>query len=108
MMMQELALEFDIRLTGLRSAAHLNGRKGVITRQEGCEHWQARLDDSQLVCVLALNFVHVRPEEYKQVHFAVMVLSNMCFLAHCQHTFRCQECSSEVSVPSKWCIRVDT
>jgi hypothetical protein len=32
MMMEALGLAFEIYLTGLRSATHLNGREGVVIR----------------------------------------------------------------------------
>ena len=63
-----LQLEFDVRLTGLRSAAHLNGRQGVIRSQDPREHgrWQARLDDSTWVSVKAVNFEHIRCGDYRR------------------------------------------
>jgi len=33
-MFRDLRLEFDVRLIGLRSAAHLNGREGVVRGQD--------------------------------------------------------------------------
>jgi len=63
-----LQLEFDVRLTGLRSAAHLNGRQGVIRSQDPREHgrWKARLDDSTWVSVKAVNFEHIRRGDYRR------------------------------------------
>eukprot|EP00740_Mantoniella_antarctica_P011267 CAMPEP_0181375574 /NCGR_PEP_ID=MMETSP1106-20121128/16757_1 /TAXON_ID=81844 /ORGANISM="Mantoniella antarctica, Strain SL-175" /LENGTH=91 /DNA_ID=CAMNT_0023493893 /DNA_START=289 /DNA_END=560 /DNA_ORIENTATION=- len=61
-MMDTVDLAFDIRLTGLRSATHLNGREGVIRGGDPAdsERWTARLDDGMCVSVKAANFVHVR------------------------------------------------
>ena len=46
-MMHALRLAFDIRLTGLRSATHLNGREGVVRGQDPVDtkRWTALLDD---------------------------------------------------------------
>jgi len=68
MMVDTLGLAFDIRLTGLRSAAHLNGREGVIQGADPANdyRWTARLDDGTFVSVRAENFVHIRPEAYKR------------------------------------------
>jgi len=69
MMMQTLDLAFDIRLTGLRSATHLNGREGVIRGldSEDPERWTARLDGGTCVSVKAANIVHVRRGDYRRV-----------------------------------------
>jgi hypothetical protein len=69
MMMHGLSLEFDIRLTGLRSATHLNGREGVICGQDPAdtERWTARLNDGTCVRVKAANIVHVRSGDYRRV-----------------------------------------
>jgi hypothetical protein len=69
MMMDSLDLAFDIRLTGLRSATHLNGREGVIRGQDPAEEERltARLDDGMCVSVKAVNIVHVRREDYRRV-----------------------------------------
>jgi len=69
MMMRTLRLAFDIRLTGLRSATHLNGREGVIRGPDLAdeERWTARLDDGTCVSVKAANFVHVRRGDYRHV-----------------------------------------
>ena len=69
MMMCNLRLAFDIRLTGLRSATHLNGREGVIRGQDPAdtERWRARLDDGTCVSVKAANIVHVRRGDYRRV-----------------------------------------
>jgi len=69
MMMHALRLAFDIRLPGLRSATHLNGREGVICGQDPAEEerWTARLDDGTCVSVKAVNIVHVRRGDYKRV-----------------------------------------
>jgi hypothetical protein len=68
-MMCTLRLAFDIRLTGLRSATHLNGREGVIRGPDPAddERWTARLDDGTCVSVKAANFVHVRRGDYRRV-----------------------------------------
>jgi hypothetical protein len=69
MMMDTLRLAFDIRLTGLRSATHLNGREGVIRGQDPADRkrWTARLDDGTCVSVKAANIVHVRRGDYRRV-----------------------------------------
>ena len=69
MMMDSLHLAFDIRLTGLRSATHLNGREGVIRGQDPAdtERWTARLDDGMCVSVKAANIVHVHRGDYRRV-----------------------------------------
>ena len=69
MMMYTLRLAFDIRLTGLRSATHLNGREGVIRGQDptDTERWTARLDDGTCVSVKAANFVHERRGDYRRL-----------------------------------------
>jgi hypothetical protein len=68
MLMQTLGLEFDIRLTGLCGAAHLNGRKGVILGKDPSNHerWKACLCDGTCVSVRAGSFVHIRRENYKR------------------------------------------
>jgi hypothetical protein len=69
MMMNALRLAFDIRLTGLRSATHLNGREGVIRGQDptDMDRWTARLDDGICVSVKAANIMHVRRGDYRRV-----------------------------------------
>jgi hypothetical protein len=66
MMMKTFDLAFDIYLTGLRSATHLNGREGEIRGPDPAnnERWTARLDDGTCVSVRAANFVHVRRGDY--------------------------------------------
>ena len=61
-------LEFDVRLTGLRSATHLNGRQGIIRGPEPGSHdrWKVRLDDSTYVAVKAVNLAHIRCGDYKR------------------------------------------
>jgi hypothetical protein len=63
-----LQLEFDVRLTGLHSAAHLNGRQGVIRVQDPGDNkrWKARLDDGTWVSVKAVNFEHIRRGDYRR------------------------------------------
>jgi hypothetical protein len=63
-----LCLEFDVRLTGLRGAAHLNGRQGIIRGPEPGSHdrWKVRLDDSTYVAVKAVNLAHIRRGDYKR------------------------------------------
>mmetsp|Transcript_21494 Transcript_21494/g.34780 ORF Transcript_21494/g.34780 Transcript_21494/m.34780 type:complete len:166 (+) Transcript_21494:636-1133(+) len=60
-MIHALKLRFDIRLIGLVSAAHLNGKEGVISTSKlpGGLRWKARLDDGTYVDVKAVNFVHI-------------------------------------------------
>jgi len=69
MIMDSLDLAFDICLTGLRSAAQLNGREGVIRGQDPANNkrWTACLDDGTCVSVRAANFVHVRCGNYRRV-----------------------------------------
>jgi hypothetical protein len=61
-------LEFDVHLTGLRSATHLNGRQGTIRGPEPGSHdrWKVRLDDSTYVSVKAVNLAHIRRGDYKR------------------------------------------
>jgi len=68
MMMIALDLAFDICLTGLRSATHLNGREGVIRGQDPADkkRWTARLDDGTCVSVKAANFVHLHRWDYRR------------------------------------------
>jgi len=63
-----LQLEFDVRLTGLRSASHLNGRQGVIRSQEPGDHerWRARLDDGTWVSVKSVNIEHIHLGDYRR------------------------------------------
>jgi hypothetical protein len=69
MLLDTLDLAFDIRLTGLRSATHLNGREGVIRGQDPAEEerWTARLNDGMCISVKAANIVHVRRGDYRRV-----------------------------------------
>jgi hypothetical protein len=69
MMMKALGIAFDVCLTGLVAAAHLNGREGVIRDMDPAnpERWTARLDDDTCVSVKAINFVHLRRGNYKRV-----------------------------------------
>jgi|AntAceMinimDraft_5_1070358.scaffolds.fasta_scaffold02833_9 hypothetical protein len=71
--MEALDLAFDICLTGLRSAAHLNGREGVIHGPDPAnnERWTARLNNGTCVSVKAANFVHVYRGNYTQAQVAV-------------------------------------
>jgi hypothetical protein len=64
-----LHLEFDVHLTGLRSAVHLNGRQGVIRGPEPGSHdrWKVRLDDSKYVSVKAVNLAHIRRGNYRRI-----------------------------------------
>jgi hypothetical protein len=68
-MIKALDLAFDICLTGLCSATHLNNREGVIRSPDPAsdERWTARLDDGTCVSVKAANFVHVRRGDYRRV-----------------------------------------
>jgi len=67
--MKVLELAFDIRLTDLRSATHLNGREGVIRGPFPADkkRWTVRLDDGMYVSVKAANFLHVRRGDYRRV-----------------------------------------
>jgi len=69
MIMRSMELEFEVCLTGLRSATHLIGREGVIHCQDPMnnERWKVRLDDGACVSVKAVNFVCIRRGEYKRV-----------------------------------------
>ena len=68
LIMHSLKLEFEIRLTGLRSAANLNGREGVIHGQDltSPERWRARLENGTYVSVKAEHFAHIRRGCYKR------------------------------------------
>jgi len=68
LILDNLQLAFDICLTGLRSAAHLNGREGVIRGPDSVddERWMARLDAGTCVRVKAANFVHLRRGDYRR------------------------------------------
>jgi hypothetical protein len=63
-----LDLEFDVCLTGLRSAAHLNGRRGIIRGPEpgSNDRWKVRLDDNEYVSVKAVNLAHIRRGDYRR------------------------------------------
>jgi len=63
-----LQLEFDVRLTGLCSAAHLNGKQGIIRGRDPRDNkrWKARLDDGRWVSVKAVNFEHIRRGDYRR------------------------------------------
>ena len=63
-----LDLEFDVCLKGLRGAAHLNGRHGIIRGPEPGSHdrWKVRLEDSTYVAVKAVNLAHIRRGDYKR------------------------------------------
>jgi hypothetical protein len=67
-MMNGMQLEFDIRLTGLRSVMHLNDHREEVIRgpdPANIRRWNARLDDGTYVSVRAMNFVHICRGEYK-------------------------------------------
>ena len=63
-----MCLEFGVRLTGLRSAVHLNGREGVVRGQDpkSIERWSIRMDDGTYVSARAVNFEHIRRGDYKR------------------------------------------
>jgi hypothetical protein len=63
-----MRLAFDVHLTGLRVAAHLNGRQGTIRGPEpgSRDRWKVRLDDSTCVSVKAENLAHIRRGDYKR------------------------------------------
>jgi hypothetical protein len=69
MIFRGLYLQFDVCLTGLRSAAHLNGRRGFIRGPEPGSHdrWKVRLDDNTYVSVKAVNLAHIRRGNYKRI-----------------------------------------
>jgi hypothetical protein len=64
-----LDLEFDVCLTGLLSATHLNGRQGIIRSREPGSHdrWRVRLDDRKYVSVKAGNLTHIRRGDYRRI-----------------------------------------
>jgi len=66
MILNGLYLEIDICLTGLRGAAHLNGREGIMRGPDPAngERWKVRLDDGTCVSAKAANFVLIRRGEY--------------------------------------------
>jgi hypothetical protein len=66
--MRRLGLEFGIRLTGLSSAAHLNGKEGVLRGSDPMNpsRSKARLDDGTIVSVRFVNFVYIRHGDYKR------------------------------------------
>jgi len=68
MILGNLYLEFDVCLTGLRGAAHLNGRQGVIRGPEPGSHdrWKVRLNDNKYVSVKAVNLAHIRQGDYRR------------------------------------------
>ena len=68
-MFSYLCLEFDVRLTGLRSAVHLNGREGVVRGQDpkSIERWKIRMNDGTYVSVRAVTFEHIRRGKYKRI-----------------------------------------
>jgi hypothetical protein len=61
-------LNFDVRMTGLRSAAYLNVREVVIRGEDAARsrRWNAQLDDGTCVGMKTENFVHIRGEDYKR------------------------------------------
>ena len=68
MMVLTMLLESDVRLIGLRSAAHLNGREGVVRGQDpkALERWNIRMDDGTYISARAVNFEHIRRGHYKR------------------------------------------
>ena len=68
MMFNCLCLEFSVRLTGLRSAVHLNGREGVVRGLDpkSIERWNISMDDGTYVSVRAVNFEYIRRGDYKR------------------------------------------
>jgi hypothetical protein len=68
MIFDNLDLEFDVCLTGLRSAVHLNGRQGVIRCAEPGSHdrWKVRLDGSKYVSVKAGNLTHIHRGDFRR------------------------------------------
>ena len=61
-----LELEVEVCLTGLRVAAHHNGREGIIRGLDPAsnERWKVQLDDGTCVSAKAANLVHIRRGEY--------------------------------------------
>ena len=61
-------IEFDVCLTGLRSAVHLNGREGVVRGLDpkSIERWNISMDDGTYVSVRAVNFEHICRGDYKR------------------------------------------
>jgi ATPase subunit of ABC transporter with duplicated ATPase domains len=61
-------LAFDIQLTGLRGATHLNGRKGIMRGPDPTNNarWTVRLDDGTSVSVKAMHVVHINGRDYKR------------------------------------------
>mmetsp|Transcript_22363 Transcript_22363/g.36082 ORF Transcript_22363/g.36082 Transcript_22363/m.36082 type:complete len:375 (+) Transcript_22363:362-1486(+) len=68
MILHQLDLEVDVRLTGLRNAAHLNGREGALRCSDpaNSDRFKVVLDDGTCVSVLASNFVHIRRGNYRR------------------------------------------
>jgi|AntAceMinimDraft_5_1070358.scaffolds.fasta_scaffold14532_3 hypothetical protein len=68
-MLHGMDIEFNVRLTGLVSAAHLNGKEGVIRGKDPTcsDRWRVRLVDGTIVSVRAGNFVHNRCGDYKRI-----------------------------------------
>ena len=67
-MMHAMYLEYEIRLTGLRSATHLMiGREGIIRSLDSTcpEQWKAHLYDGTCLSVKAANFLHVHRGDHK-------------------------------------------
>jgi len=71
MMFDYLCLEFDVRLTGLRSGTHLNGREGVVRGQDpkSVERWNIRMDGG--TCVSEGCELRVHPPWGLQAQIAV-------------------------------------
>jgi hypothetical protein len=63
-----MQLQFDVYLTGLRSATHLNGRQGIIRCPEpgSLDRWKVRLDDSTYIAVKAVNLAHICRGDYQR------------------------------------------
>jgi hypothetical protein len=68
MILRLLELEIDVCLTGLRGAAHLNSREGILRDPDPTndERWKVRLDTGTCVSVKAANFVLIRRGEYRR------------------------------------------
>ena len=66
LIMQGMELEVDVCLIGLRSAAHLNDREGIIRGPDPASNkrWKVQIDDSTCVSAKAANFEHIHRGEY--------------------------------------------
>ena len=64
-----LQLEFNVRLTGLCGAVHLNSMEGVVRDEDPANHerWKVLLDDGHTCfSVKAMHFTHICRGNYKR------------------------------------------